>query len=90
MQLVRNCVSQVHFPIVFAALEIIGPDDLVPRAGEYVLHEYQMVGSLYLVALEGEEAIDLGQQRVGVPLVVLVKVHQVLLQELKLVLGDRL
>lgn len=42
------------------------------------------------MALEGEEAIDLGQQRVGVPLVVLVKVHQVLLQELKLVLGDRL
>jgi len=42
------------------------------------------------MTLEGEQPVDLRQQRVGVPLIVLMKIHEVLLQELKLVLCDSL
>jgi hypothetical protein len=42
------------------------------------------------MSLEGEQPVDLRQQRVGIPLIVLMKIDEVLLQELKLVLRDSL
>lgn len=49
-----------------------------------------MIGSLYLVTLKGKKAIDLSQQRIRISLVMIMKRYQILLQELKLVLGDGL
>jgi hypothetical protein len=42
------------------------------------------------MSLEGKQPVDLRQQRVGVPLIVLMKIDEVLLQELKLVLCNSL
>ena len=53
-----KCIASVDLPVVLAALEVISSEDLAPVATEDVLHEDEVVGSLDLVAMEGEETVN--------------------------------
>lgn len=71
----RDFAFMVYLAIVATAFHVVGSDYLIVGAGENVFHEDEMIGSLNLVSVEGEQSIDFGEDWVWVSDEVFKKEH---------------